>query len=115
PAAGGEAPLLFVFVSIHSVDSELRLKRLRELAQAGRIRPVVIGADALQRASDEEVQRWLETHAPGMAAIARGTEFFRELWLFKVPTLLLVRDGREVLAFDPTEAELDGLVGGRSG
>jgi tetratricopeptide (TPR) repeat protein len=115
PAAGGDAPLLFVFVSIHSVDSELRLRRVRELAQAGRIRPVVICADAPQRASDEDVARWMETHAPGMAAIARGTEFFRELWLFKVPTLLLVRNGGEVLAFDPTEKELDGLVGGRGG
>jgi hypothetical protein len=115
PAAGGEAPLLFVFVSIHSVDAELRLKRLRESALIGRLRPVVICADAPARAPDEDVRRWLETHAPGMAAIARGTDFFRALWLFKVPTLLLARDGGEVLAFDPTEDELDGLVGGRSG
>ncbi|MHC4972784.1 MAG: tetratricopeptide repeat protein [Planctomycetota bacterium] len=110
PAAGGDAPLLFVFVSIHSVDSELRLKQVRELAGAGRVRPVVVCADLPQRASDEDVQRWLEAHAPNLAAIARGTELFRALWLSKVPTLLLVRNGGEVLAFDPTEKELADTV-----
>ncbi len=111
PAAEGDAPLLYVFVSIHSVDCELRLKRVRELAQAGRVRPVVIGADTPRRASDEEILRWLETHAPGLPAIARGAAHFVDLWLSKVPTLLLVRKGgREVIAFDPTEQELDQLV-----
>jgi len=109
-AAEGEAPLLFVFVSILSVESELRLKKLRELAQDSRIRTVVICADARRRTSDEEVQRWLETHAPGMPAIARGAELFVDLWLFQVPTLLLVRDGREVLTFDPTDEELAKLA-----
>jgi len=107
PAAEGEAPLLYVFVSIHSVESELRLKRLRELARAGRVRPVVICADTRQRASDEEIQQWLETHAPGMPAIVRGAELFVDLWLSRVPTLLLARNGGEVLAFDPTDDELD--------
>ena len=97
-------------MSIHSVDSEQRLKGLRELAQAGRFRPVVICADAPQRTSDEEIRRWLETHAPGMPAIARGAEHFVDLWLFEVPTLLLVRDGGEIVAFDPTDAELAKLV-----
>jgi hypothetical protein len=106
PAAGGEAPLLYVFISIHSVESELRLERLRELAEAGRIRPVVICMDRPQSASDEEVRRWMEEHAPGMAGIARGTEHFVDLWLSKVPTLLLARDGGEVLAFDPNDEEL---------
>jgi hypothetical protein len=110
PAADGAAPLLFAFVSIQSVDSEQRLKGLRELAQAGRFRPVVICADAPQRTSEEEIRRWLETHAPGMPAIARGAEHFVDLWLFEVPTLLLVRDGGEVLAFHPTDAELAKLV-----
>jgi tetratricopeptide (TPR) repeat protein len=110
PAAEGAAPLLCVFVSIHSVESERRLEGLREPALGGRFRPVVICADAPQRTPDEEIRRWLETHAAGMPAIARGAELFVDLWLFEVPTLLLVRDGGEVLAFDPTDAELAKLA-----
>lgn len=110
PAAEGDAPLLYAFVSIHNVDSELRLNRWRELSRAGRIRPVVICVDTPRRASDEEIQRWLETNAPQMAAIARGAEHFVDLWLSKVPTLLLVRNGGEVIAFDPTDDELVNTV-----
>ncbi|MHC4578650.1 MAG: TPR end-of-group domain-containing protein [Planctomycetota bacterium] len=107
----GGGPFLYVFVSIHSVDSELRLKRVRALAEAGQLHAVAVCVDEPARAADEDVARWLKEHAAGLATVARGRPLLTDLVLSAVPTLILARDDA-VLAFDPTDKELDGLLGG---
>jgi hypothetical protein len=103
PVEATDGLSLYVFVTKDSTEAETRLPAL--LRFLGKLRLVVLCIDE----EDEGSEAWLRRHAPGALLVPRAPECVEALWLVRLPTLVLAR-GSDVVAVDPTEAEIAELV-----
>lgn len=93
------------FVGVGSSACERRLAELRA-ADLGDALLVVVAIDPAGEASAERTARWLREHAAGARTLSGRTAAWDALALSRVPTVLVVKSSGEVVAVDPTDAEL---------